>query len=1028
MRLKTNFLKLIKTITILVIIVSLFSTTLLLLIPANVFASALPNDPSNTNWNNFVFTPDLVSNGDIDICQYNSNVYKSNPCNFQTQLQFLNAATNNPNIVIYSGMGQTNNSYIYSDVYGTSSNSGYSVNANIEVPNTSPNGAVQGKFIDLNNNSNSFSISISGYSTVFSTVSQTCSNNNSNCVPTSTRTGIIGINNPISSESNIINVTLHDFVSCSINKSTTASPISFYLENSGGQKVSTIQSSQGVYDSTMSQGSSSNAYLKFEGTFNNLSPGEQYIVSSSEYNAKNNISNQTINAKSGQSVDIYGSYSKNNSLCNAPLATSDKLSCMNTGGASESITWFLCPIFNSVSDFSSWALRNFIQPNLKESPLNTSVKSGSYMAWSQFRDIADLVLVIALIVVVFGESIGGGLIDAYTIRKILPRLIISIILINLSIYIVNMAIDITNILGGGISDLIISPFKHAGLFNFNMNFTQSSGVLGVGLIGALLSIASVGGFILAIFFSHGAFLSIAMELAFLILLPILLGIIAVFITLILRQAIILTLALFSPIAFALYVLPNTEQYFRKWWKLMVEWLMVYPIVMIAFAVADVLSAILLQTGNNGNSVDIKSLVNGNGIGGSPSSILATVMAFFLQFIPLFITPFAIRMAGGTVGKLHELVSNGGKTVGKLGAARKETTLKRFNAETLQSRQRAYAGLKADSSNQGRSFARRKLSGFLANRIGGYNLEQATSTQRAQTAKEIAEIKNNGPDGEIRGLMVNKKSALEKGKGVKWDRNNNQWIDDNGQKVEDYNLLNYDYRTDKNGVRQFQSLGGAWVDEADVDKAHSRWGRDSFAQQAALSYEMSKATNEKQVERIKTKYADLALGQGGWNLNAQQAQGSWNGAAFENQNTNLGYKHTDWQNQGKIKGQSFVDELYEKRGSYQVSQMTSSTIKDLIDTWNDPTVSKDTKDKIQAVTQTFMQDLQPTYANAGQPPILAPGNQASRQISSQGSAHVAERLAELATLTGVDQASPSGDYTEPEHYGSSHAPNKRNQKV
>ncbi len=50
---------------------------------------------------------------------------------------------------------------------------------------------------------------------------------------------------------------------------------------------------------------------------------------------------------------------------------------------------------------------------------------------------------------------NGGV---YTAKKTLPRLLIAAILINLSIYIVAAAVDITNVIGAGLSEILLSPF------------------------------------------------------------------------------------------------------------------------------------------------------------------------------------------------------------------------------------------------------------------------------------------------------------------------------------------------------------------------------------------------------------------------------------------------------------------------------------------------------------------------------------------------------------------------------------------
>ena len=58
----------------------------------------------------------------------------------------------------------------------------------------------------------------------------------------------------------------------------------------------------------------------------------------------------------------------------------------------------------------------------------SSIDSITYSVWSNFRIYGNIILVIAMLVIVLAETIGGGLIDAYTVRKMLPRILVTRIL------------------------------------------------------------------------------------------------------------------------------------------------------------------------------------------------------------------------------------------------------------------------------------------------------------------------------------------------------------------------------------------------------------------------------------------------------------------------------------------------------------------------------------------------------------------------------------------------------------------------
>ncbi len=310
----------------------------------------------------------------------------------------------------------------------------------------------------------------------------------------------------------------------------------------------------------------------------------------------------------------------------ANAATSDS-TCESTG---FSLSWIFCPILNVLVDASDAIYNHMIVPLLEIKPITVNDASDAYSqnvfkAWSNFRIYADIFLVIALLVLVFGQAIGGGLIDAYSAKKILPRLLIAAILINLSIYLVAFMVDITNIVGKGLISLITAPFYQTGDFNIELSgFTSALG-FGAGA-GAGIALAAGGA-------------AVVQFLLVFVLLPLFLTFIAIVATLILRQAAIIMLLIFSPIAFALYCLPNTEKYFKKWWDLLLQTLLVYPIIAALIGLAKIVPSVVnLTAGTEGGLV----------------AALGQVLSIIILFVPLALIPFAFKMSGGLIGKVSEI--------------------------------------------------------------------------------------------------------------------------------------------------------------------------------------------------------------------------------------------------------------------------------------------------------------------------------------------------------------------------------------
>ncbi len=686
-----------------------------------------------------------------------------------------------------------------------------------------------------------------------------------------------------------------------------------------------------------------------------------------------------------------------------PETSDGSLSCENSAGP---FGWFLCVIISGLQSLVGGLYDNVIKPLLLTDALSTDTPT--YEAWKNFRIYGDVFLIIALLIIVFGESIGGGLIDAYTAKKVLPRLLIAAILINLSFYIVGVLVDIMNVIGNGLMALITTPFGLTGDFSLNIGLggaTTMTGLLGAALVYAKVSLA-------------GQFLP---WLFFCVLLPLALIMLAIVATVLLRAALITFLVIISPVAFALYCLPNTEKYFRQWWDMLFKTLLVYPIIAALFAMGKVSGHLLSDAG--GTFVT-------DGIG--------DILAVVALVIPLMLIPFSFKLAGGILGRAMD-VTDGMRSRGhKFSEGTRQRISTQGNKNRIQARQKAYSSLQDQASKGGairRNTIGRGAKG-LNKVVGGYNMEAAASAARADTSKILNDQIATGKDDEIRGLTVNKRTSAKRDADI---------TDASGKVV--------------GTKRQFQTLGGAWVDEADVDAGHSRWGNDTFAQQTALSYEMRKAQDEGQLQSLASNYRNVAQGPGGWGLNDQQAGGVWVGAGFERQNEHLEFKHSDWKTgqlsrvsgtQGTdaagnvvqasgMRGAGLVEEAYQKKGSYTMAQMGANTIQqlkqahssaDLVINGRDESgnsvnysaaqiaQARQQQDKIKAISETFVHDMSSggaggvvgmAGANSAVPVTAGPGGTpgaSGRMVSSPGAGAVNERAFELAVMTGTINAQPT----------------------
>lgn len=238
----------------------------------------------------------------------------------------------------------------------------------------------------------------------------------------------------------------------------------------------------------------------------------------------------------------------------------DKNSC-----AIEWIGWIMCPIIRGsngmVVSIYSLMQQHFL--NIKADEIFQRDKP-AFKTWSGFRDMANVFFVIVLAIIIFSQVSGVG-ISNYGIKKMLPKIIVFAILVNISWYISVIMIDISNIVGHTLFEWLTGD----GSWQYSSDSQQKdspveqilggTAVLGVGTAAAITGVLAAGSSILLFLFSAALAL-----------------IMMVFILLV-RQAAVIVLVVISPLAFVAGILPNTEGFFRKWAKFLKNMLMIYPI-------------------------------------------------------------------------------------------------------------------------------------------------------------------------------------------------------------------------------------------------------------------------------------------------------------------------------------------------------------------------------------------------------------------------------------------------------------------
>lgn len=669
--------------------------------------------------------------------------------------------------------------------------------------------------------------------------------------------------------------------------------------------------------------------------------------------------------------------------------------CENIGG----LGWIMCPLLFAADSGLNW-LDTQIQ-RLLEIDETAYTSSGIQQTWKNIRNIAFLVLLPITLVMVIGTAFGLNAVNAYTVKRAMPRLVIATIFISLSYTICTFLIGFFNALGAGALGLITAPFGN--------EVDKLS----------LTTLFGGEGEIVQTFLAQGA-LSLGMVIAiWLYWAPLLLLAATALLILLLRQMFIVALLLVAPLAILAWIFPGNDKLWKLWTNSFSKLLMMFPLIMVIIGIGRIFAYII--------DAEDAGFIQGVIIGP-----LMTVGAYIL---PYAMIPFTFKLAGGIFGTLTGMVNDREKGIfDRMRKGRSEKLERNVGRPLLQKRANTAGRLQDMASRRGRVGAwalRRAASG-----VGGYNIEAAWSARNAQVSKELNEQIATGRDDSIRGLAaLDAYKKAQRGKtAVVRQLQSGEYVDAAGNTVsmDDQSIL---ARVDKTGKRQYRSAGGAWVDEAAVLEGQQRWGNDHFAQQAALSYEMRKALTDDEVGAIPNRYVGLAEA---WGMNARERDGAWIGAGFENQNQHLEFKNMSYDKTTgtmKLDRKKFAREAYEKKGTYQLSQMSAHTISQLKAAYDEARGAGDieTIKMVQAVAENFMArggahgiaglqhdaegnvtgQAPPTPAQLSNlPPGVSP--EAFFQVNSQGASHVAQAVRDLAVHVGVYKPDIDSPKTRSDH--------------
>ena len=332
--------------------------------------------------------------------------------------------------------------------------------------------------------------------------------------------------------------------------------------------------------------------------------------------------------------------------------------------------WLLCPAIMSLEGLMD-QVYSFIEEHflkIRSDSIFNGTGSGQFRtngvheAWSKLQAIANIIFIIFFIVVLFSQITGVG-ISNYGIKKMLPKLIVTAVLINLSYIICAVLVDLSNVLGVGLRGLLESGLGIQAAQGAGAGATVSGF-----LVAGSITLTSI---IIAVCINPGLVVTLLLFLG-----SAAIAVLFLWLVLVVREVVVILGIVLSPVAFACSALPNTESLFKKWMKIMQAMLLLYPLCSLVVGGGQFAGRILASVGQS--NAELGWTFN-----------LAAMVA---QVVPFFFIPSLLKGTLAGLGTLGAKLAQGQRALNAntMGRIRNSDRYKDFQM-------RSRAGMKADGT-------------------------------------------------------------------------------------------------------------------------------------------------------------------------------------------------------------------------------------------------------------------------------------------------------------------------------------------
>ena len=218
----------------------------------------------------------------------------------------------------------------------------------------------------------------------------------------------------------------------------------------------------------------------------------------------------------------------------------------------------------------------------------------------------------------------------YSLKKLLPKLIIVAIAVNISYDLCVMFVDLSNLLGYGLASI------------FNVIIPESAGTTtAMESFGEFATTALTGGLVIGV-------VGVALAVGIPAMLFAALSLLLTALILMVRQGLILLLVIISPLAFVAWLLPNTENLFKKWRSVFTTMLLLFPMIGLLFGASSVAAKIINNAAGDNLVLQLSALV--------------VMVGPLILVIPL--TQGALKAIGSAGTSLANLAGRSNKAIGK----------------------------------------------------------------------------------------------------------------------------------------------------------------------------------------------------------------------------------------------------------------------------------------------------------------------------------------------------------------------------